>query len=194
LAVALCGVSSVAGCAGSNSLAPTSGYLGDTRFEQAERPPYLPVPAASHGASTGGARALVTEAPLDQARRLALLWTRALQDAEEQALEALLPAHVTDVDEVALKTRAELVERCMREARPLAYAPPVPIEDASEQVERIVRVDSIVHKQLPLGLLPSDLLVRLPWRPASGQPARPPCARVLVVRPGARPFVVGYVK
>lgn len=155
------------------------------------------VPAALVGSNRGDVVALELESGRGPARQTALAFLRALLAADAVGLQQVFAEEVAYGVELAARPRAELVERCIGEARAMRYG-------ADTSPESVVDLDAIEvrpvaneDRQLarPPGILASDLIVTLPPHVANaGSPARIPCLHSLYVRLGEPTRVVGLIR
>ncbi len=164
-------------------------------FEERDR--RGPLPAAQLDPNAHDLVALEVETGREPARQTALAFLRALLAADAVGLQQVFAEEVAYGVESAARPRAELVERCIGEARALRYG-------ADTSPESVVDVDSIEVRRVasedqqmarPPGILASDLIVTLPPHVASaGNPARVPCLHSLYVRIGEPTRVVGLIR
>jgi hypothetical protein len=167
----------------------------DARFEELPQGGFTPVPEAST-ANRDGVALRAADAS-ETARRTALAMVQALLDSDAAALQRLFAERVAYGMEGVGRPRAELVDRCIEEARALAYEPNLRPEHLIDvQAIEVQRADRF-HSQVPLppGVDPGDLLVTLPPR-SGGSDARPriPCVTAVYVRAGDRVAIVGLTR
>lgn len=172
-----------------------AGY-GDERFEAWERAAYTPEPVLQ--AHSGNGVALAVSGGEEQARSAAMSMVQAMLDADAPALNSLFAERVIFVLSSTAQARAELIERCLREARTLQYEPDVRIDAVVDLSAIEVRRADRLHADLPLppGIRASDLLVTLP-PPRGASPEslrRIPCLSGVYVRPGAHDAIVGVMR
>jgi hypothetical protein len=174
---------------------PLVRHAVDARFEERPQGGFTPAPEAS--ATSRDGVALRAADASETARRMALAMVQALLDADAAALQRLLAERVAYGMEGVGRPRAELVDRCIDEARALAYEPSLRPEHLIDvQAIEVQRADRF-HTQVPMppGVHASDLLVTLPPRSA-GTDARPriPCVTAVYVRAGDRASIVGLAR
>jgi hypothetical protein len=156
---------------------------------------FAPRPGTS--ARAGDGVALAATGGEEQARSAAVSMVQALLDGDAPALGDLFAERVLLVLTGNTQARAELIERCVREARALQYEP-----DA--RVDAIVELSAIEVRRaglagdatLPPAIRASDLLVTLPApRGANAETLHHiPCLTALYVRPGTRSTIVGITR
>jgi hypothetical protein len=172
-----------------------AGYA-DARFEDWGRGVQTPAPVLR--AHTGDSVSVAVSGGEEQARSAVVSMVQAMLDADAPALNGLFAERVIFVLSSTAQPRAELVERCLREARTLQYEPDVRLEAVVDlsaiEVRRADRQQSEVP--LPPGIRASDLLVTLPPpRAASPETLRHiPCLSGVYVRPGAHGSIVGVTR
>jgi hypothetical protein len=169
---------------------------GDERFEGWQPAPYTPQPALR--AQSGDSVALSASGGEEQARSAAVSLVQAMLDADAPALNGLFAERVIFVVSSTAQPRAELIERCLHEARALQYEPDVRIEAVVDASAIEVRRADRQHGDVPLppGIRASDLLVTLP-PPRAASPEslrRIPCLSGVFVRPGAHGSIVGVMR
>lgn len=188
-------LAALAACASAPEVRAPRRAIGDRPFVERERS--APVPAALVGSSRGDVVALEAENGHEPARQIALAFLRALLAADAIALQQVFAEEVAYGVELAARPRAELVERCIGEARALRYG-------ADTSPDSVVDVDAIEVRPVanedqqlarPPGILASDLIVTLPPHVVNaGSAARVPCLHSLYVRIGEPTRVVGLIR
>jgi hypothetical protein len=163
-------------------------------FAERDRPHFTPLPRSGPAQDP---HALRTRGDDEQARDLAMAMVRALVHADELALRDLLDERLVHALEGSQRARTEWIERCVKDARALAYGI-VPEAEALVDLDAIVvRTAALHHKDVPLpgGLEPSDLVVTLPPRSLSRDGTRSlQCLTGIYVRPGPSPRIVGVMR
>jgi hypothetical protein len=172
-----------------------AGYA-DERFGAWERGSYTPAPVQQ--AQSGDSVAVAVSGGEEQARSAAVSMVQAMLDADAPALNGLFAERVIFVLSSTAQARAELIERCLREARTLQYEPDVRLEAVVDLSAIEVRRADRQQGDVPLapGIRASDLLVTLP-PPRGASPEslrRIPCLSGVYVRPGAHGSIVGLTR
>src|SRR5690242_2743935 len=159
-AVALCGA-----CAHAppDAWPQRPAYLGDQRVTTDSSGAFTPV-ARERARADDGQVSLRTTGAEEQARAAALRFARALLDGDAATLSELLPPRIALTLDGSLKSRGELIDRCLKDARALIYATERDLTTVLDLT--MMRVERAGSRRpatpLPIGFDAADFSVTLP--------------------------------
>jgi hypothetical protein len=133
----------------------------------------------------------------EQARSTALAMVEALLEADSASLQALFAERLVYVMEGVERSSAELIARCMQEARALSYEPGLTLSSVVSPQAIAVRRADAYHARVPMppGISPNDWVVTLPPSDSGNETTRRVlCLHTLYVRPGPHSLIVGVAR
>ena len=198
LASASCGAASSPSPGPDAAEFPAASAGADVPLTDGDPPTYAPLPDGT--AHTGEAVGIATSGGFDQAKSVTVRLIRAVRDADEAELEALLADPLLSVyPQLGRRTRrrSDVIQFALQNPRRAGIGPEVALEQLVDltHIEVMPLARHLGDLPVPSGLQGGDLLVRFPLTPIGQNVLRYllgwPAQGGLVVRPGVEPQIVG---